>query len=234
MERTRLLQSTIVEARKTAGGEFHWLACSSGAGPEARQYLDVAHDTKLVDEVKHWDENVGQHVAWNYAYEQAKTAGADYFLRIDDDCHFISKRWLAKILEFSQLVDDRMIISPTVRGLKHPPETSSLCVVMGQPVEFLREAIGGVCRLHPMDRIEAYSADVRKPLGSGDATGMALYCKDNTIPMVYLKRVRVRHTTKVQEGADPSHFSEHEMCQSIPYIPIIRGTDENTTAHQKP
>jgi len=223
-ERARMLNETITQARRTAGCKFHWHVVGSGCAEVGENVIKTAESTGLIDTSYCYSTNVGQHVAWNEAHWLARDKGAKYLLRLDDDCEFPSKRWLKKLVEASALLDDKMILSPTIRGLKNPPARSQVCMVKKLQLEFLTYAIGGICRLHPMELIKDYVSDVRMPLGSGDATSMASYCRnhDPIIPMAYLKHIRVRHNTRAQEERDPSHFEQHGLFQSIPYIPPWR------------
>ena len=219
-ERLRLLQETLTLGNRTAGMDFDWYVYVSGG--ECASVLKAARDTKLVYGQRIYSENVGQHVAWNDAFREAKRDRCDYLVRVDDDCEFLTKRWLRKLVDASILLDDRFILAPMVRGLKNPPQRSNKIEIKGLELWFLRDAIGGVCRLHPMDLIggvKPFVADVRKPLGSGDATGIAAWAKDNVIPFAYLNSVRVRHTTVRQEVRDEEYFDRHDIFQHVPYIP---------------
>lgn len=219
-ERARLLQNTIYGARKSAGMDFTWCIWSSGAMGAAIPVVQSALATKTVQEVYYKTENIGQHVAWNEAYKLAKDGGYDYFLRLDDDCEFPTKRWLSKLVRASITFDDKFILSPKIKGLQNPPRGSQIVRLKGLPCEFLVEAIGGICRLHPMTLIKDYVSDVRKPVGSGDATGIADYCKDRLIPMIYARHIRVKHAkTTTGQQSDTQHFSMHGVFQHIPYIP---------------
>lgn len=195
----------------------------------------VARNTGLVDDFHLYSDNVGQHVAWNEAYSRAKAEGAKYFLRIDDDCEFLSKRWLKKLVSCSQAFGNKFIVSPTVKGLKHPPARSQICTVAGVEVEFLADAIGGVCRLHPTALLDKqdppYVADVRMPLGAGDATGIARWARECKVPMVYVRQVRVRHSTARQEAADPTYFENHGLYQVIPYIPAYEEVHSESSSN---
>lgn len=221
-ERAKLLLNTITEARRTAGRDFDWL-CIAQKGTLAADVLSSALSTKLINEVILQDENIGQHVAWNMAYARAISSTHEYFLRLDDDIEFKTKRWLNKLVEASVLYDDGAIISPFVRGLNAPPRRSDLTAYKGIMVEYLQDAIGGICRIHPLALLSKYNyvSDVRLPLGSGDAAGIGRWCSEHTIPMVYLRNVIVKHAygTTGQEQRDPAHFAEHDMFQHIPYIP---------------
>lgn len=220
-ERVELLRRTISQARERAAHPFYWELILSGVdAPLTQCRLTIDRN---INKVTTHEDNIGQHVATNIALRHAKHHRADYFLRIDDDCEFMSQRWLRKLLRASKKLDDRMILSPAVVGLKHPPPRSTPCDVKGVTLEFLERAIGGVCRLHPMPllRQHYYRADVRLALGAGDATGMGDWCMMYLIPMAYTKHIRVRHNTEKQEQEDVEYFSNHSIYQHIPYIPAM-------------
>lgn len=230
-ERITLLQSTISSARRTAGHEFDWIICASGCSMDAEEAIRLAFNTNQLQHIAFHKDNIGQHIAWNWAFEYAVMNGYTHFLRLDDDVEFLTKRWLKKLATASQAFDDKFCISPRIRGLKNPPLTSQPCEAHGHPVVFLFDAIGGICRWHPIELFKDFIADVRKPLGSGDATGVARYCVEKQIPMVYLHSVRVKHarTTRGQEASDPTHFSIHGIFQNIPYIPTKKHASESTS-----
>jgi len=203
-KRWELVERTLNEGKEKAGMEFEWKLYSNAVV------------------------NKGQHVVTNDALKEAKDRGFDYLLRIDDDIEFMSQRWLAKMLEASEKLGSQFIISPTVSGLKHPPEMSQVIDINGISVKFLTEAVGGACRLHPIKLLtEAptpYISDVRFPLGAGDATGIMKWAKTMTVEKypvyaVWLEHVRVRHQTAKQEVDDPDYHFNHDLLQSIPYIP---------------
>ena len=224
-QRATLLQNTITQGRRTAGMEFDWLVYCSGCSDSGKAVISAAVETGAA-ECAFDGPNVGQHVVWNMAVAEAKERGCDYLLRLDDDCEFLTKRWLKKLVNASVMLDDHMILGPTVKGLKAPPQCSSPCEVKGLELEFLIYGMGGICRLHPMSLLDrGYTADVRKPLGSGDATGLAKWCRNEVIPMAYVKSVRVKHAkgTAGQQRTDPIYHSQHELFQCLPYIPEFRG-----------
>jgi len=202
--RGQLFERTVREGREKAGCDFEW---------------------------KMWTNaivNRGQHVVFNEALAEAKERGFDYLLRIDDDIEFLSHRWLAKMLEAAALLGPNFIISPTIKGLKHPPEMSQVVDVKGMPCRFLTEAIGGACRLHPVKLLteapQPYVSDVRLPLGFGDATGIAKWCREMTMGgypcyMVWLDHVRVKHATAKQEEEDVAYHELHGVLQRVPYLP---------------
>lgn len=226
--RIGLFCNTVTDALNTAGMDFdlvvhywqdHILNAVGGLCATLQKPI----------EAKGWDENVGQHVVMNYMLNLAKEEGYEYLLRLDDDCKFLTKRWLVKLVEAAEKLGPAFIIAPTVHGLKHPPERSDIATVSGVEVRFLIEAIGGVCRLHNVasltDESYPYVADVRGPLGFGDATGIARWCQnspqDNKKWMVYLNQVRVKHSTLKQEEEDEEYFKQHDLFQHLPYIPPI-------------
>lgn len=221
-ERVDLLMSTIVNARLTAGCDFWWgIVAPSNALCAAP--LEALHTAGKVDMLFMTETNVGQHVAWNtvYAYVQEFHPDCDYFLRLDDDIEFKSKRWLKRLVNTSIDVDDKLVISPRIRGLVNPPQTSEDTFVKGHRFGFLGENIGGIVRLHPMKLLEGYVSDVRLPMGAGDATGMGMWCIDKKIAMAYELDICVKHAkgTQAQMEADPGHFEDHNLFQVLPYVP---------------
>lgn len=218
-QRLASLRETVREACDTAGTTFdltiHTLT------PQA---TEAAYDLALGAVVPHTD-NIGQHVITNLAIKDADDKGATHLLRLDDDVKFATQGWLAKMVEASNTLGHTFIISPTVKGLMNPPARSECVEVQGIRLKFLTQAIGGICRLHHMEALcnidNPYTSDVRLPLGSGDATGIAKWIIANRYWMVYLDGVIIKHRkgTAGQMKDDPSYHSEHDLLQALPYIP---------------
>lgn len=227
-KRGQMLLNTITQARATAGCEFDWhLYCQLDTIAE-RVGLS-ALTTGMIQELKAHPDNRGQHPPFNETLQAAQEGGYDFLLRLDDDGDFLTKRWLVKLLEVSAAFEHTAILTPAVKGLKHPPPRLSEVEVGGHKVELLTAAIGGLCRLHPVKVLvdKGYHSDVRLPLGSGDASGMgdwAMRQRDPIVPMVWCKNIRVRHTTREQEREDKEHFLLHNLFQRIPYVPAIKET----------
>ena len=225
------------EAVDTAGMGFDlhlWCFTSeaSTAACELNAEFDgmfVVHDTA--------GENLGQHVVMNQMIDRADNDGYDKLLRLDDDVKFATKRWLFKLVEASELLGDNFIISPVIVGLRFPPDCTQVVEQNGVKFRVLFDAIGGICRLHPVDALcnpnEPYVSDVRNPMGFGDATGIAAWCKVNmekhgtNIWMVYLETVRVKHAkgTVRQVKDQEEYHNDHNLFQTIPYIPMYKPTN---------
>lgn len=222
--RAKLLLNTLTQARETAKYDFFWHVITQ-RNTLAADILESAFQTKLINALTINDDNVGQHVAWNMAIDNARKLSAKYFLRLDDDVEFVTKGWLDRLVELSIVNDDAWIISPTVKGLTNPPPRSEVGEVKGYRVEFLTEAIGGICRFHPMALLDhpehPFVADVRRPLGGGDALAMGAWCLEHIIPMVYAKHIRVKHahSTEGQLKDDAEHFRTHDLFFNVPYVP---------------
>lgn len=220
-DRISMFKETLNDALETAGYKFDL-------------HLHIQENDKLASEMSglheltFWPENVGQHPIMNEMISKAKEHKYDYLLRLDDDIQFLTKRWLAKMIEAHDKLGDNFIISPTIKGLIHQPQSSEEVEVNGIKVKFLTEAIGGICRLHPVSTLtqpnNPYISDIRKPLGFGDATGLAHWCQQNSIWMVYLSHVRVKHKkgTLKQRKDDPIYHEYQNLFQHIPYIPNIK------------
>jgi len=202
--RLATLESTIKDGRDKAGHEFEWRV---------------------------WDNakvNKGQHTVFNEALAEATTRGFDFLLRIDDDVSFLSQRWMAKMLESADKLGPQFILSPTIIGLKHPPEMSQCVTVNGVDVRFLTQAIGGACRLHPVKLLTQaptpYVSDVRLAMGMGDATGIVRWAEEMTlqgypVACCWLEHVRVKHATATQERDDEQYHAIHSTLQRVPYLP---------------
>lgn len=221
--RARLLLDTLTRGQDQAGLPFDWEVWVNGS-PLAADFCESAKNTGIIKGYHTYPHNVGQHIPTNDAIHRALEGGYDYLLRIDDDVEWETKRWLAKLVEASvKALKDTAVVSPKVEGLKYPPPQSDQTEVEGIPIKLCFEAIGGICRLIPMGLFKAnpYLADTRQPMGFGDATGIARWATMNTIPMVYVQSVRIRHAkgTARQEREDPEHFNLHPLLQRMPYIP---------------
>jgi len=183
-------------------------------------------------------ENTGQHIPTNDAIKVADEGGYDYLLRVDDDVKFMTKGWLDKLVKVADKIGPDFIISPLIRGLLNPPPQTDTVEVRGVKLRFLERAIGGICRLHSVDALcdpeYPYTADVRLPMGFGDATGIGEWCREAVEKkgmkrwMVYVEQVRVKHRlgTSKQRDEDMVYHNSHGMFQTIPYIPVWVGEGE--------
>lgn len=227
--RGRLLNATLTTGRETAGCDFHWHIYVNGRGTLAESIIEAAYSTRVINSYEVSEENVGQHPHVNAAIAKAIDEGYDYLVRTDDDVEWLSKRWLIKLVEAAQKIGDPMILSPTVKGLQWQPPQSPIVEVNTIPLKFVEGPIGGICRLTPVRLLKEkpYVSDVRLPMGGGDAGGVGKWAMDGEpiIPIAYCQHIRVRHakSTAGQEKEDPTHFYEHHLFQSIPYIPNWKG-----------
>lgn len=201
-QREELLKSTIKEGVEKAGYPVTW---------------EVVDNATI---------NYGQHLPFNAQLKRAHQEGYEHLLRVDDDVSFLTQRWLAKMVEAAAILGPRFIISPTIKGLIHPPEMSQVVDVKGVPCRFLTQAIGGACRLHHVRTLVegGYVSDVRWPMGGGDATGLMKWCveqgsKGEPMYGVWLDRVRVHHGTAKQCEDDAEYHELHDTLQHVPFIP---------------
>lgn len=211
--RQALFETCVTEGQAMAGCEFRW---------------EVWDNREM---------NLGQHVPFNFYLDKAFREGYDYLLRIDDDIEWQTQRWLAKMLDAAEKLGPTFILSPTIKGLNHPPEMSQPVSVSGVDVRFLPDAIGGAVRLHPVETLvnapTPYVSDVRQPLGAGDATGIMNWAKEMTalqgwpVYCAWLVGVTVKHGTSKQVEADPTYHSDHGLFQRLPLIPEWPGQYES-------
>jgi len=224
-DRCRLLLDTLTRGRETAAHDFHWHCHVNGRGILGQGMVEAAFASKIVNSYEISDTNEGQHPPANRAIAKAIEEEYDYLLRVDDDVEWLSKRWLAKLVEASQRLEDKMVLSPAVLGLRWQPNKSPQVEVEGIPLKFIEGPIGGICRLTPVSLLKSkpYVSDVRLPMGGGDAGGVGTWAMA-TEPIVFLaycQHIRVRHakSTGGQERDDPEHFREHSLFQHMPFIP---------------
>jgi hypothetical protein len=231
--RRGLLKDTVEEMLETAKYPFDLLLFVNTDDKDTiRMVTQLGEDNANVEPLFFVPAgNRGQHIPTNNAIEIADGNSYDYLLRVDDDVKFMTKGWLAKMIESAEVLGPEFIISPMVRGLLHPPPQTDTVEVEGIKVRFLEQAIGGICRLHSVDTLcdpeHPYHADIRLPMGFGDATGIGVWCKeamqDKNLRrwMIYLEHVRVRHRlgTAGQRKEDPLYHTYQGMFQCIPYIP---------------
>jgi len=225
-DRCKLLLETLTKGRETAGVQFHWHVHVNGSKILGKNMVDSCFVSKIIDSYEISEYNEGQHPPTNKAIALAIAKEYDYIVRIDDDVEWISKRWLAKLVEASIKLGNDKVVSPMVRGLRWQPAQSLQREVENIPVRFVDGPIGGICRLIPIPVLKhkPYVSDVRLPMGGGDAGGVGNWATKETpfVHIVYCQHIKVRHakTTDIQEIDDPKHFQTHPVYQHVPYIPI--------------
>jgi hypothetical protein len=222
--RGKLLLETLTRGRETADHDFDWHVYCNGA-TLAHSICESAFATKIINWAEYIPVNEGQHPPSNRAIAKAIDEGYDYVLRIDDDVEWLSKRWLAKLVEASHKLGDKMVLSPLVKGLRWQPPQSQSIQIEGVPIRIIDGPIGGICRFTPVELLKSkpYVSDVRWPMGGGDAMGFGKWAIESK-PLYYLaycQHIRIRHakSTDGQEKDDPQHFDDHDLFQHVPYIP---------------
>jgi glycosyltransferase involved in cell wall biosynthesis len=190
--------------------------------------VKACHMSGVVDSFTVSPHNEGQHPPTNRAIARAIAEGYDYLLRVDDDVEWITKRWLAKLVEAAVALGDDKVISPMVKGLRWQPPQFNEVEIEKIPVKFVEGPLGGICRLTSVKLLKEkpYVSDVRLPMGGGDAGGVGAWAM-NVVPITFLaycQHIRVRHakSTDTQVHDDPRHFEDHALYQHMPYIPVWR------------
>ncbi len=165
--------------------------------------------------------NFGQHIGANRAIKWIRSEDRyDFIMRVDNDCRFLSNKWLKKLLSaYKTLFDGKIaVISPQILGLNHPPQPYAVKSEKGHIYWFI-EIVGGICRLHPTKLFDDFSFNERQALAFGEAQHLSIYCQDNQIPMCYIINLRAEHmdTTNRQVGRLPEYFERSEMERYLPY-----------------
>jgi hypothetical protein len=230
VERSRLLLETLTRGRETCGHtNLHWHVHVNGRGIMAQAMVEACFASRVIDSFAISDTNEGQHPPANRAIKQAIDEGYDYLLRTDDDVEWLSKRWLAKLVEASEKVGGRMVLSPKVKGLRWQPPQSQTVQVEGIPIKIInfKNPIGGICRLTPVPLLKEkpYVSNVRLPMGGGDAAGVGNWVAtlEPLVVAAYAQHLNIRHAkgTDQQELDDPEHAKEHDIFQHCPFIPAL-------------
>jgi len=229
-ERARLLLETLTKGRDTCGyTNVHWHVHVNGRKILAESMTESCFVGGIINSYEVSETNEGQHIPANKLIAKAIEAGYDYIVRTDDDVEWLSKRWLAKLVEASDRLGYRFVLSPRVRGLRWQPPQTQLVEIEGTPVKIIDygNPIGGICRLTPTQLLKEhpYSSDVRLPMGGGDAVGVGKWISQLT-PLtlaVYCQHINIRHAkgTDQQEKDDPAHAKAHDIFQHCPFIPTI-------------
>lgn len=203
------LLAQIADARRTSVCDSVLSVWNNGDAPVAGQTHGAGH-------------NVGQHISMNRLMQEASDFNADWFLRIDEDCVFESRGWLAKLVRLAlahrKRYDRDAVFSPMVHGLRYPPETLA-DVRFGKYHCQLVPILGGICRLMPMRHLRYWRFDERMGMGWSEASTYARFCILTKMPMLRCVNVEVNHggSTEAQEAADPAWAYESEMLKSVPY-----------------
>lgn len=207
------LTPTVREMRAAAGTWYDhavFLGRPSPALEESARRLLEDPDRLGIQYLVTWPENRGQHFAFREALAIARARGYTWLLRLDDDVRPKTKGWLQKMLrqleELRTRTGDghyRIIAAPKIVGLKNPLQPIGL-IEKGQPFPAeVMDALGGACRLHPMELIDAYEPDIYAPIGRGDPEGVSYYLERRTTGMlVRFPSIRVVHDTRLLEDAD--------------------------------
>jgi hypothetical protein len=210
--RPDFLERTIMglrEAMKTSVCDSHLMVWNNGNEPIDWQ----THGNGF---------NVGQHVAMNRMIDEATGKRADYFLRVDEDCEFQTKGWLAKMVHIMerhrQIYKRPCVLSPFVHGLKSPPTTIG-DFWMGKWHMQIVPMLGGICRIAPMSLMRYWRWDERMPMGMSEASTFSRYCAQVKVGMLRCVDINVSHggSTEAQESANPAWAYEHDMLQLVPH-----------------
>lgn len=111
-DRCRLLLDTLTRGRDTAGHDFFWHVHINGREIMGKGMAESCFASKIINSFEISPVNEGQHPPANRAIAKAIYEDYDYLLRVDDDVEWLTKRWLAKLIEASQKLGDKMVLSP--------------------------------------------------------------------------------------------------------------------------
>lgn len=210
------LTRRCLDSIRASGQRFRHIVIDQGSMDGTVEFVRQAHPTAEVVEA---GENLGISVGFNRGLELARDA--DYVLTVDNDCEFITKRWLAKLIRAQKVLaakDKRAVVSPRVKNLKHPPAVYAAYRGDGFTFGFA-EILGGICRLMPKSVAREFRFNERLPMAYGQDQQFAGWCQERSIPMAYVEDIIVRHmmTDDEQETAMPEYMRRKGFELYIPY-----------------
>ena len=223
------LLATVPDLRGSAGYWFDWAVWAGDPSPELRTVLDKQLEDPAQTGIQYlqcWNENRGQHYATTEALALARTQGYKWLLRLDDDVLHKTKRWLKKILERTQelrrLAKDnqyRIVVGPRIVGLNTPPKVEGQ-IQVGQSFQAnIVEALGGACRLHPIELLEGYAPNLYLPTGRGDPQGIGAHVDSKDGLLVQYPDIRMIHrTNQLEEEDSPSMQHRRRMSHYWPWL----------------
>jgi len=205
----RFMPRLAKSLRENAGVDFDWLVVRSGVDAEQETQISSLRDEGVIQFVRGWTENRGQHWAMREALDLANDAGYDYLLRVDDDILLASRDILATMLDRLQkmieLADDgkcHFIASPRVIGLRRPLKPQAQIYEEKRfPCE-LMPILGGAFRLHPMWLLRSYKPDIYAPIRRRDPESLGIHITRNGGLFIRFPDLRVVHNTDQLEAQD--------------------------------
>ena len=210
-----------IKRGKTSLCNTYIMLWDNGSDPETQQWIYEQYP-QFINWLHLNDHNAGQHVAMNRMIDKASRIRADWFIRIDEDCVFETKKWLSSMLRLQKKHKERTgiycILSPKVGGLKAPPPPLA-DIKIGKYHCDVVSILGGICRMSPMALMRYWRFDERMAMGYSEATTFSVFCKMNKMPFLRFKDVIVNHggSTEKQEADDPDWAYEHNILQYVPY-----------------
>ena len=179
-------------------------------------------DAPVAGQTHHLGHNVGQHIAINRMIQEAVTNRADWFVRVDDDCEFQTRDWLARMIHIQkrhmEIYKRPCVLAPFVHGLRNPPAQMA-DVRIGKYLLHVVPMLGGICRMMPMNHLRYWRFDERMPMGWSEASAYARYCIQTMMPMLRCVNIEVSHggSTDEQDAAEPDLAYEREMLKHVAY-----------------
>jgi len=185
-----------------------------------RDKAGMSFEHIIHDNSKH---NIGLQAASNKVLELCRREGYEYMVRFDNDIIVESDDILAKLVDCCKKLENRIMLSPHVKGIVHQPERfGNVEIEGGYDVAFV-EMIGGTLRLIPTKLLDTFYWDVRHPMGIAETAYLCKWLKDQkpAIPMAYIENLFVSHgeSTHKQIANAPVYFAEHTCFQRYPYVP---------------
>jgi len=218
----RFLPKLVPDMRGAAGAWFDWLVVLSGADAEqhaAAQALLNDPDRKGIQHLLSWEENRGQHWAFDAALRLAREQGYEWLIRIDDDIRSKTKGWLRAMhpgrygmldrLEWLRVNSGdmlyRVVAAPRVVGLRNPIRVIESLNIPDTDQPFRAELVpilGGALRIHNVDYFRDFKAEFYSARGRRDPEAVGRYVQTKVGLLVRFPDISIVHPTDELEGQE--------------------------------
>lgn len=204
-DRLEYTQHCFWTLAQLAGCDYDHYVLDQGSSDDTLDWLERKYDPDGLISLPH---NVGIHRGWNMLLDMA---GDDYdvYVTFDNDCEVVQDGTLWTTAAYAR--EYRWVLSPTVEGLMHPPQSTGQTSLGDEPVD-LYPSPGGIFRALPKALVENFRFNEDMPMWGGDEGWVGTQAVLRGFGVGYLHRWRVHHyeTTAGQRVRYPAYFDRKD------------------------
>jgi len=153
--------------------------------------------------------NLGIHRGWNELLDRIEVSSYDVVATFDNDCELVQPGTLSALAD--AVHHTQWLLSPTVRGLLHPPAAGAPQQVGAYMVAPFA-CMGGICRAAPRAFMHRFRFNEDMPLWGGDELHVGQQATARGFGSGYLTAWHVNHfeTTAGQRERYPEYFERKD------------------------